>query len=235
MAFLQLAGRCQITCVYLLLLVDQILQTGLDWFVLVAALKISRTRSLFSFHWQLATCWINFMLKLVLARAAASCCTAAGESFHAKWLSERIVTASSKSVMQDMKVVDLGLSHQVWVLLALLCSSLGLLCLVHVRLPHPLYGLFALPAYMMACWFLWQNFCRRVDLHRKRRECQVSVSKVLHDCFAPGAAARLMAQDGIRPFCIFLLYMRRLPAYPRFILHILHSSPSSFAFSVWWC
>ena len=202
MAFLRLAGRCRIMCVYLLLLVDQILQTGLDWFLLIAAVQIGQTRSLLSFHWQFITCWINLLLKLALARAAASCCTAAGNAFHLKWLEERVMkgsVASAETVMDDMKVVDVGLSHQVWVILAMLCSSLGLLCLVHVRLPQPVYGLLlALPAYLVLCWCLFESFHQRTDQHKKLCVVRKSAIQALHSTFAPGAAARLMAKASHR-------------------------------------
>ena len=200
-AFLKLAGRCQIVFVYCLLLVDQILQTGLDWFLLVAALRTDRARNLLSFHWQFGTCWINLMLKVGLAHAAASCCTAAGEAFHSRWLKERVMKAcdSSRSlqmVMQDMTVVDLGLSHQVWVILAMLCSTLGLLCLVHVRLPLPAYGFcLALPAYGVACWCLFKSFHCRVNLHRNLRDSQNTVYRSLSDTFAAGATGKLLAKD----------------------------------------
>ena len=217
LAFLRLAGRGRVACVYLLLLVDQILQTGLDWVLLVAALQVSQHRSFFSFNWQFATCWVNLMLKVVLARAAASCCAAAGETFHQQWL-ERVTKATNASapnvVTRDMKVVDIGLSHQVWVLFAMLCSTLGLLCLVHVRLPQPLFGLLlALPAYMTACWCLLRSFRQRVDFHRKQCACKYSVCKLLHDCFTPGMAARLMAKDA-KPAASLLFQVQMLNAKP---------------------
>ena len=207
LAFLRLAGRGRVACVYLLLLVDQILQTGLDWVLLVAALQVRQSRSLFSFNWHFATCWVNLMLKVVLARAAASCCAAAGETFHRQWLlrvTKATNASASQVVARDMKVVDIGLSHQVWVLFAMLCSTLGLLCLVHVRLPQPLFGLLlALPAYATACWCLLKSFRQRVDFHRKQCACKSFVCKLLHDCFAPGMAARLMAKDVKIALCHF--------------------------------
>mmetsp|Transcript_10114 Transcript_10114/g.24444 ORF Transcript_10114/g.24444 Transcript_10114/m.24444 type:complete len:1046 (-) Transcript_10114:42-3179(-) len=225
LAFLRLAGRGRVACVYLLLLVDQILQTGLDWVLLVAALQVSQHRSFFSFNWQFATCWVNLMLKVVLARAAASCCAAAGETFHQQWL-ERVTKATNASapnvVTRDMKVVDIGLSHQVWVLFAMLCSTLGLLCLVHVRLPQPLFGLLlALPAYMTACWCLLRSFRQRVDFHRKQCACKYSVCKLLHDCFTPGMAARLMAKE---PY-VLEVEEKALQAYAR--QHAATAAPSA--------
>ncbi|CAE7876294.1 ABCC11 [Symbiodinium microadriaticum] len=225
LAFLRLAGRGRVACVYLLLLVDQILQTGLDWVLLVAALQVRQSRSLFSFNWHFATCWVNLMLKVVLARAAASCCAAAGETFHRQWLlrvTKATNASASQVVARDMKVVDIGLSHQVWVLFAMLCSTLGLLCLVHVRLPQPLFGLLlALPAYATACWCLLKSFRQRVDFHRKQCACKSSVCKLLHDCFAPGMAARLMAKE---PY-VLEVEEKALQAYAR--QHAATAAPSA--------